>query len=77
MKSEEMKCPKCGTDMKEFVLTFQCRNLACRYQYFKEFPPYPTPSTQEQPAVSYGGKCLICGMPLFSHYHGCGGSETP
>jgi len=34
----EMKCPKCGGDMKEYAQKFLCRN--CDWVYKKEFPIY-------------------------------------
>jgi hypothetical protein len=34
----ELKCPECGSDMKEFVNTFRCRNRGnCNYEYKKFF----------------------------------------
>ena len=34
----ELKCPKCGEDMKEYVNTFRCRNKGnCNYEYKKYF----------------------------------------
>jgi hypothetical protein len=35
---EEMKCPKCGTDMKEYVTRFGCRNQNCKYEFKKYYP---------------------------------------
>jgi len=35
----EMKCPKCGNDMKEYATCFRCRYLECRYTYRKVFQP--------------------------------------
>jgi len=35
----EVKCPKCGGDMKEWVLQHRCRNLKCRLVIRKVFPP--------------------------------------
>ena len=35
---EEMKCPKCGNDMKEYAVSFRCRSMECRYRYTKVFP---------------------------------------
>jgi hypothetical protein len=36
--SDEMKCPKCGNDLKEYVTRFRCRNLECLYEFKKLFP---------------------------------------
>ena len=34
----ELKCPECGSDMKEFANTFKCRNKGnCTYVYTKKF----------------------------------------
>jgi hypothetical protein len=33
----ELKCPKCGEDMKEYVTRFMCRNIECRFDYTKQF----------------------------------------
>ena len=35
---EEMKCPKCGTDMKEYVTRFLCRNQNCKHEFKKFYP---------------------------------------
>lgn len=35
----EPHCPKCDSDMKEFVTILRCRNLKCRHIYTKRFPP--------------------------------------
>jgi len=34
---QEILCPKCKNDMKEYVTRFICRN--CKYTYTKIFPP--------------------------------------
>lgn len=31
----ELKCPKCNTDMKEWVFKFTCRSNTCDYVYEK------------------------------------------
>lgn len=33
----ELKCPKCNSDMKEYVTSFKCRNLDCRFEYTKQY----------------------------------------
>lgn len=33
----EMLCPKCKSEMKEFVTTYRCRNLNCRLSIKKYF----------------------------------------
>lgn len=33
----ELKCPKCGNDMKEYVTSFKCRNRRCDFKYIKKF----------------------------------------
>lgn len=40
---EEPMCPVkgCGYPMKEFVTMFRCRNLSCRHEIKKRFPPGP------------------------------------
>ena len=32
---EEMKCPRCSNDMKEYVTRFRCRNQTCLFEYNK------------------------------------------
>ncbi len=34
---EEMKCPKCGGDMKEYVTHFKCRSTSCAFIYQSYF----------------------------------------
>jgi len=34
---QEMKCPKCNSDMKEYVTCFRCRNKDCNFIYVKYF----------------------------------------
>lgn len=36
--NDELKCPKCNSDMKEFVTSFRCRDLKCSFKYNKTFP---------------------------------------
>lgn len=36
-EQDEPHCPKCDSDMKEFVTVLQCRH--CRHVYTKRFPP--------------------------------------
>ena len=38
-EQDEPHCPKCDSEMKEFVTVLRCRNLSCRYEYRKIFPP--------------------------------------
>ena len=33
----EMICPECGSEMKEYIQSFKCRNLNCRWIYKKYF----------------------------------------
>jgi ribosomal protein S27AE len=33
----ELKCPKCGEDMKEYVTRLTCRNKECGFTYTKQF----------------------------------------
>jgi hypothetical protein len=45
----EMKCPKCGNDLKEYVTRFRCRNPECQYEYKKYFQAgteNPMPQTE-------------------------------
>jgi hypothetical protein len=35
---EEVRCPKCLGEMKEYATRFICRNLTCRLEYKKTFP---------------------------------------
>lgn len=34
---DELKCPKCGNDCKEYVTRFKCRNSTCDFEYTKYF----------------------------------------
>ena len=34
---DEMECPECNSDMKEFVSKFMCRNKSCLFKYDKKF----------------------------------------
>ncbi len=35
----ELKCPKCGKELKEYAFSFLCRNAGCKYRYVKKYPP--------------------------------------
>lgn len=53
---EEMKCPVCGGDMKEFITSFKCRRNGndgyCNYEFRKYFQIENT-STQPRASGSY------------------------
>ena len=35
--NEELKCPKCGNDCKEYATSFRCRSSICEFKYVKYF----------------------------------------
>lgn len=42
---EEMKCPKCNSDMKEYITSFKCRNMSCGYVFKNYFHTTSQPVT--------------------------------
>jgi hypothetical protein len=47
-KNDEPSCPKCGSDMKEFVTRFICRNLSCRHEEKKDVPGFLSKARSDQ-----------------------------
>ena len=60
---EEMECPECNADMKEYVTSFKCRN--CGWVYKKRFPL----KDATQPDDSVNAPC--CADPGGEKCHQC------
>jgi hypothetical protein len=47
LTEQEEICPLCGCHMKEFITMTRCRNLACRFRYYKNIEKIPDADKQE------------------------------